>query len=35
MAASGEVTNLVLGEDLSIDEVVEMADKIIVGKSYG
>jgi hypothetical protein len=35
VAASGEVKNLVLGEYLSIAEVVEMADKIVVGKSYG
>jgi hypothetical protein len=28
-------SNLILGEDLSMEEVVEMADKLVVGKVYG
>jgi hypothetical protein len=28
-------SNLILGEDLSMEEVVEMADKYVVGKVYG
>jgi len=31
----GEVKNVILGEDLSIAEVVIMANKTFVGKSYG
>jgi hypothetical protein len=35
VVVSQEDSNLILGEDLSMAEVVEMEDKIVVGKAYG